>query len=136
MQLLAELRAQTGMALILITHDIGVVAETTDRIQVMYAGRIVESGPTSSVIAKPAHPYTEGLMNSVPRASMKHSKLRTIEGAPPVLTALPHGCAFHPRCGRRQLSCTSERPSLQSVAPGRISACHYAEEILDDTSKR
>ena len=132
MQLLAELRAQTGMALVLITHDIGVVAETTDRVQVMYAGRIVESGPTANVIAKPAHPYTVGLMNSVPRAAMKHSKLRTIEGAPPVLTALPAGCAFHPRCSWRQSSCTDTRPLLTSVVPGRLSACHYANEVLDD----
>jgi oligopeptide transport system ATP-binding protein len=132
MRLLAELREQTGMALILITHDIGVAAETTDRIQVMYAGRIVESGPTAKVVAKPAHPYTVGLMDSVPRAAMKHSKLRTIDGAPPVLTAIPNGCAFHPRCTSRQPICASELPQLSAVVPGRISACHFAKEILGD----
>ena len=100
MQLLAELREQTGMALILITHDLGVVAESVARVLVMYAGRIVERGPTAEVIARPAHPYTAGLMSSVPRAEHKDRRLATIEGAPPVLTAIPPGCAFHPRCAR------------------------------------
>ena len=131
MQLLAELRQQTGMALILITHDLGVVAETVDSVLVMYAGRIVERGPTAEVVDRPAHPYTVGLMNSVPRAELKHHKLATIEGAPPVLTAIPTGCAFHPRCGRRQTVCTTDRPELQAVAPGRESACHFAAEVLD-----
>ena len=130
MQLLTELREQTGMALILITHDIGVVAETADRVLVMYGGRVMESGPTAEVVARPAHPYTIGLMNSVPRAEMKHEKLRTIEGAPPVLTAMPSGCAFHPRCGRRQPVCSQDRPGLQGVASERESACHFAAEVL------
>ena len=131
MLLLAELRQQTGMALILITHDIGVVAESADRVLVMYAGRIVESGPTAAVVARPAHPYTVGLMSSVPRAEMKDRKLATIEGAPPVLTAIPSGCAFHPRCGRRQAVCVSDRPPLQSVAAARDSACHFSAAVLD-----
>ena len=130
MQLLAELRQQTGMALILITHDLGVVAESVDRVLVMYAGRIVERGPTAAVVARPAHPYIVGLMNSVPRADLKDRKLATIEGAPPVLTAIPSGCAFHPRCGRRQPVCVSDRPALQTVAANRDSACHFAAEVL------
>ena len=90
----------------------------------------MESGPTAEVVARPAHPYTIGLMNSVPRAEMKHEKLRTIEGAPPVLTAMPSGCAFHPRCARRQPVCSQDRPGLQGVAPERQSACHFAAEVL------
>ena len=130
MQLLAELREQTGMALILITHDLGVVAESVARVLVMYAGRIVERGPTAEVIARPAHPYTAGLMSSVPRAEHKDRRLATIEGAPPVLTAIPPGCAFHPRCARSRPVCTSEGPALEPVAPGRESACLFAEEVF------
>ncbi|MGH1483596.1 MAG: ABC transporter ATP-binding protein [Geminicoccales bacterium] len=131
MQLLAELRRDTGMALILITHDIGVVAEATDRVMVMYAGRIVERGPTADIVARPAHPYTVGLMNSVPRAEMKHEKLHTIDGAPPVMTAIPSGCAFHPRCTRQQQVCKSDRPDLRAIQAERESACHFAGDVLD-----
>ncbi|MEM7023664.1 MAG: ABC transporter ATP-binding protein [Pseudomonadota bacterium] len=133
MQLLADLRQQTGMALVLITHDLGVVAESTDRVLVMYAGRIVESGPTAAVVDRPAHPYTVGLMNSVPRTEMKNRKLVTIEGAPPVLTAIPPGCAFHPRCGRRQPVCVTDRPQLGCIADQRSSACHFAADVLADS---
>ena len=129
MELLAGLRRETGMALILITHDVGVVAECTERVMVMYAGRIVESGPTGAVVARPAHPYTEGLMSSLPRAEMKHRRLVAIEGAPPVLTAIPGGCAFHPRCGRRQPACAGgDHPGLREVAKERASACPFAAE--------
>ena len=131
MQLLAELRDQTGMALILITHDLGVVAESVARVLVMYAGRIVERGPTEEVIARPAHSYTAGLMSSVPRAEHKDRKLTTIEGAPPVLTAIPPGCAFHPRCARSRPFCTDGEPEPRSVAPGRDSACHFAAPTVD-----
>ena len=132
MQLLAELREQTGMALILITHDLGVVAESVAEVLVMYAGRIVERGPTAEVIARPAHPYTAGLLSSVPRAEHKDRKLATIEGAPPVLTAIPPGCAFHPRCGRSRSVCAGDRPELEPIAPGRESACYYAAEVFGD----
>ena len=130
MQLLAELREQTGMALILITHDLGVVAESVAEVLVMYAGRIVERGPTAEVIARPAHPYTAGLLSSVPRAEHKDRKLTTIEGAPPVLTAIPPGCAFHPRCRRSRSVCAGDRPELEPIAPGRESACYYAAEVF------
>ena len=126
MQLLAELREQTEMALILITHDLGVVAEGVERVLVMYAGRIVECGPTQEVIARPAHPYTAGLMNSVPRAEQKHRRLSAIEGAPPVLTAIPSGCAFHPRCARREAVCTSDEPRLLRLEDCRECACYFA----------
>ena len=132
MELLAELRRETGMALILITHDVGVIAESTERVMVMYAGRIVESGPTGAVVARPAHPYTAGLMSSMPRAEMKDRRLVTIEGAPPVMAAIPPGCAFHPRCGRREPVCASgDHPVLREVASGRESACRFAAEWND-----
>ena len=132
MELLAELRRETGMALILITHDVGVIAESTERVMVMYAGRIVESGPTGAVVARPAHPYTAGLMSSMPRAEMKDRRLVTIEGAPPVMAAIPPGCAFHPRCGRREPVCASgDHPVLQEVAKERMSACRFAAEWND-----
>ncbi len=131
MELLAELRRETGMALILITHDVGVIAESTERVMVMYAGRIVESGPTGAVVARPAHPYTAGLMSSMPRAEMKDRRLVTIEGAPPVMAAIPPGCAFHPRCGRREPVCASgNHPVLREVASGRESACRFAAESI------
>ena len=131
MELLAELRRETGMALILITHDVGVIAESTERVMVMYAGRIVESGPTGAVVARPAHPYTAGLMSSMPRAEMKDRRLVTIEGAPPVMAAIPPGCAFHPRCGRREPVCASgDHPVLREVASGRESACRFAAESI------
>ena len=132
MRLLTELQQQTGMALILITHDIGLIAENADRVLVMYAGRIIESGPTATVVARPAHPYTRGLMSSVPQAEMKSRKLAAIEGAPPILTAIPSGCAFHPRCLRCQPICASDRPLLREIAAGRDSACHFAVEVLGD----
>ena len=132
MELLAELRRETGMALILITHDVGVIAESTERVMVMYAGRIVESGPTGAVVARPAHPYTAGLMSSMPRAEMKDRRLVTIEGAPPVMAAIPPGCAFHPRCGRREPVCASgDHPVLREVAEERMSACRFAAEWND-----
>ena len=131
MALLAELRRETGMALILITHDVGVVSECTERVMVMYAGRIVESGPTGAILARPAHPYTAGLMSSMPRAEMKNRRLVVIEGAPPVMTAIPPGCAFHPRCGRRRPLCTGGGgPGLREVAEERASACHFAAEMV------
>ena len=131
MELLAELRRETGMALILITHDVGVVAENTERVMVMYAGRIVETGPTGAVVARPAHPYTAGLMSSMPRVERKSRRLLTIEGAPPVMTAIPAGCPFHPRCGRCRPACSRDRPALGEVSEERESACHFAAELLD-----
>ncbi len=130
MELLAGLRAETGMALILISHDVGVIAESTDRVMVMYAGRIVEDGLTGEVVARPAHPYTAGLMQSAPRAESKNRRLPAIEGAPPVMTAIPPGCPFHPRCGRRQPVCASDLPALREVATGRGSACHFAAGLV------
>jgi oligopeptide transport system ATP-binding protein len=130
--LLAELRDETGMGLVLITHDLGVVAEAADRVAVMYAGRIVETGTAREVFRAPAHPYTAGLMTSLPRVDARGERLRPIAGAPPDLAALPVGCAFSPRCGHRRVPepCDTLDPPLREVRPGRRSACHFAEEVL------
>jgi oligopeptide transport system ATP-binding protein len=131
MELLEDLQAETQMGLILITHDLGVVAEVADQACVMYAGRIVEKGSVSDIYELPSHPYTERLMNSLPRVDRKGGRLDPIKGSPPSLMNIPSGCAFHPRCPRAQFPiCRDELPALRAVTPGRSSACHFAEELL------
>jgi oligopeptide transport system ATP-binding protein len=130
MELLAELQAETGMGLILITHDLAVVAEVANRVAVMYAGRIVESGDITDVYARPAHPYTLGLMRSLARPDVKGERLQPIVGSPPDLLNIPPGCAFHPRCPYARDLCRSEIPSRVPVKDGRTSACHFSEEVL------
>jgi len=131
MGLLAELQAETGMGLILITHDLGVVAEVADRVVVMYAGREVESGEIDSVYHSPAHPYTIGLMDSLPRPDVHTERLHPIRGAPPDLLSIPPGCPFHPRCPFVRQRCVDEVPPLLAVGGGRFSACHFWEEVQD-----
>jgi oligopeptide transport system ATP-binding protein len=130
MQLLAGLQDETGMGLILITHDLGVVADVADRIAVMYAGKIVENARVHDVYARPAHPYTEGLLASIPRVDQRGGKLEAIRGAPPSLIDLPPGCSFHPRCDHRRDNCTRDVPPLYPVSADRGSACHYWQEVL------
>jgi len=138
MDLLKDLQRETGMGLILITHDLGVVNEVADDVAVMYAGRIVERGTVDDVFTDAGHPYTEGLMNSVPQLEAKGGRLQPIVGQPPNLAAIPSGCPFHPRCARRRLGaeaapgreCSTDVPPLRLVAPGREAACHYSEEVL------
>jgi oligopeptide transport system ATP-binding protein len=132
MNLLAELQAELDMGLILITHDLGVVADVADRAAVMYAGRIVETADVADLYKVPAHPYTEGLLSSIPRVDLKGQKLSTISGQPPNLAHIPPGCPFHPRCSRRRDVCTHDVPPLYEVDLGRGSACHFWEEVLDD----
>jgi oligopeptide transport system ATP-binding protein len=131
MELLAELQSQTGMGLILITHDLGVVAEVADRVVVMYAGSEVERGPIGDVYAHPAHPYTHGLMESIPRPDERAERLNPIQGAPPDLAAIPAGCPFWPRCPRVQDICRTIEPERVEFGNGRLSACHFWEEVLD-----
>ncbi|MEZ3177656.1 ABC transporter ATP-binding protein [Streptomyces pimonensis] len=131
MELLAELRRELGMGLILITHDLGVVADVADRIAVMYAGRIVESAPVHDVYKAPAHPYTRGLLDSIPRLDLKGRELYAIEGLPPSLTHIPPGCAFHPRCPLARDVCRTDEPPLYEVSAARGSACHFWRECLD-----
>ncbi|MGY1914502.1 ABC transporter ATP-binding protein [Blastococcus sp. SYSU DS0973] len=138
MDLLKELQRDTGMGLVLITHDLGVVNEVADDVAVMYAGRIVERGTVDDVFGNPAHPYTDGLMRSIPQLEAKGGRLQPIGGQPPNLAAIPSGCPFHPRCPERRLGaaalpgrdCAGDVPPLRRVVPGREAACHYSEEVL------
>lgn len=132
MSLLADLQRENKMGLLLITHDLGVVANVADRIAVMYSGRIMETAPVTDIYAKPAHPYTLGLLESIPRIDQKGHQLQAIEGLPPSLDNIPDGCEFNPRCPYRIQRCLDERPALRDVAVGRRSACHRAEEVLND----
>jgi oligopeptide transport system ATP-binding protein len=130
MALLQELQEERQMGLILITHDLGVVADVADKIAVMYAGRIVERADVFDLYRQPAHPYTKGLLESIPRLDQKGQQLAAIGGLPPNLMRIPAGCAFNPRCKFVQDVCREDRPPLREVAPGRESACHFAEEVL------
>jgi oligopeptide/dipeptide ABC transporter ATP-binding protein len=130
MDLLADLQRERHMGMILITHDLGVVADVADRIAVMYAGRIVEEGDVHELYAKPAHPYTLGLLESIPRIDEKGQQLRTIRGLPPSLLNIPSGCPFHPRCPMAQPICPEKVPPLLQLGRSRASACHFAEELV------
>ncbi|GAB5374809.1 MAG: ABC transporter ATP-binding protein [Acuticoccus sp.] len=127
--LLARRQAETGAAVILITHDLGVVAEVADRVAVMYAGRIVESGPVGEIFANPRHPYTTALLESIPRVDAADRRLDPIPGQPPLPGAFPSGCAFHPRCalGKGRARCAADDPALRAVGDS-FAACHFAEE--------
>jgi oligopeptide transport system ATP-binding protein len=130
MDLLAEIQAERQMGLILITHDLGVVAEVADRIVVMYAGRIVEHADAHALYRQPGHPYTAALLRSLPRLDHKGGALDTIKGLPPSLLSIPPGCPFHPRCPRAEDICRSEVPQSHRLGLGRTSACHFAEELI------
>ena len=131
MALLQELQEERQMGLILITHDLGVVADVADRIAVMYAGRIMERSEVFELYRAPAHPYTKGLLESIPRLDQKGQQLAAIGGLPPNLMRIPPGCEFNPRCRYAQDICRTDRPALREVVPGRESACHFAEEVLN-----
>jgi peptide/nickel transport system ATP-binding protein len=118
---------ERGTAVMLITHDMGVIAETADRIAVMYAGRLVEIGPAQAVLKAPTHPYTRGLMASIPTMKRRTAELLQIDGSMPRLTAIPPGCAFHPRCLERLARCTHDRPDMTD-ADGRSVACWLVGE--------
>jgi peptide/nickel transport system ATP-binding protein len=125
MDLLQELCATSAMGLILITHDLGVVSQVTERIAVMYAGRIIEIGPTEDIIARPQHPYTIGLIRALPGSLTPGEALHQIPGMMPTLTSIPAGCAFHPRCPFKAGVCGRRRPELISARdPRRQAACH------------
>jgi peptide/nickel transport system ATP-binding protein len=123
--LLKRLCREHGAAVMLVTHDMGVIAETCDRVAVMYAGRIVEIGPVHDVIHAPAHPYTAGLMGSIPAMDQERERLQQIEGAMPRLNAIPPGCAFNPRCPKAEDRCRRERPDLAAAGATRA-ACWLA----------
>ncbi len=129
LDLIAKMREEFGMSLILITHDLGVVAGMCEKIVVMYAGRIVEEGSVRSIFHEPKHPYTTGLLRSVPRLDeAEREKLLPVTGQPPDLAALPTGCAFHPRCPRAENRCRQEVPALRERPGGGRVACHRLED--------
>jgi len=132
--LLEEVRAATGVAVILVTHDFGIVAANADRVAVMYAGRIVETGATRQVFDRPAHPYTRALLRCLPDVELKRRRLVEIGGQPPDLTCLPPGCPFAPRCPERQPQCETAYPPAVSVGTGHVAHCWVA--VAAETAAR
>jgi len=130
LELLRTAQRETGAATMLITHDLGVVAELADRVVVMYAGRVIEQAEVGVIFREPRHPYTLGLLTSIPRADLEDDELRSIPGSPPAMLAPPTGCAFHPRCPLARERCRNERPSLEEVADGHWTACHFHQELI------
>ncbi|MBN9672268.1 ABC transporter ATP-binding protein [Roseibium aggregatum] len=124
--LIAELQKETGTALIMITHDLGVVAEIADRVCVMYAGKVVEDGPVGAVFDDPQHPYSIGLMSSIPSVGPRSGRLTTIGGMVPTIDRMPAGCRFAPRCPFMQGNCMTACPDLDELGPSHRTACHYA----------
>jgi peptide/nickel transport system ATP-binding protein len=131
LELIDKVKRDFNIGVILITHDLGVVAETAQSVMVMYAGRAVEHGPADEVFAHPQHPYTWGLLESMPSVEGKVAQLRAIEGSPPSVIHLPPGCPFHPRCPHRFDPCDKVRPPLAPIEGGHLDACH-----LDVDDKR
>ena len=132
MALLADLQRETGMALVLITHDLGVVAEVVDQALVMYAGKVVEQADVNTLFASPAHPYTRSLIGSMPRIDNKGLRLKTIAGSPPAAGRTPSGCAFHPRCPDQFEKCKLEPPGLSRVGDGHTASCHLNTVATDE----
>jgi oligopeptide/dipeptide ABC transporter ATP-binding protein len=123
LRLLHDLRERLGLSLIIITHDMGVMSALADRVAVMYAGRIVEIGPRATVLTRPRHPYTHGLLGALPHADGDDMVLRTLPGSPPALADLPPGCPFHPRCAWARPACAESEPRLAPAASGHAIAC-------------
>jgi len=128
MELLRRLREDKGIGLVLVSHDLGVVAGSASRISIMYAGKVVERGSVEEVFAAPHHPYTRGLLASLPKLDQRVKRLTAIAGAPPAIYDRPSGCDFHPRCIHAVARCRAEVPRLRTVG-GSEAACHLAEEI-------
>ena len=129
LKLLLRLRDESGMSLVIVTHDLGVVAQTCERVAVMYAGRIAETGPVAEVLDRPRHAYTLGLMRSLPSAAQARRRLNPILGAPPAPGSVGAACAFVPRCEFASAACVGKRPLLAPAGPGRASACTAADRL-------
>ena len=126
LRLLLDLRDRLGLAILLVTHNLGVVAQTCDSLAVMYAGRVMERGPKRELLRMPAHPYTAALLGCQPGSADPAEALPVIPGQPPAAGAFPPGCRFHPRCPRAAAVCQDERPALQTLRDQRVVACHFA----------
>lgn len=129
MALLRDLRTEHDMAVVLITHDLALVAEEADRVAIMYAGNVVETGLVSEVFGSPRHPYTKGLLDSVPVHAVRGEDLKSIGGTPPDLHSIPEGCVYQARCPLARDICITQRPPLEPVGDGRLSACHFPNEV-------
>src|SRR5256886_10739407 len=133
LELIKQLKAETGASVILITHDLGVVAGMTDHIIVMYAGKVFERAPTAELFARPGNPYTRGLLRSVPDPLAEQGSLYQIQGLPPDLAHLPQGCPFAPRCQRAEEICTREFPPFVQLTADHFSLCHFANEVYEES---
>jgi oligopeptide/dipeptide ABC transporter ATP-binding protein len=132
LRLMRQLQKERGTSILFITHDLGVVAETADDVIIMYAGKVVERGSVHDILTRPAHPYTKGLMASIPSLdSTRKAHLSTVEGTVPGLRNLPPGCRFHPRCAHAAAKCREAIPELHNVAPGHDTACHWVAGDLE-----
>jgi oligopeptide/dipeptide ABC transporter ATP-binding protein len=131
LDLLRQVQAERGMSVLLITHDLGVVAEMANHVAVMYAGKIVEQGPVEEIFAHPRHPYTIGLFGSLPRIDEKKSRLEAIEGSVPAATRFPEGCRFRERCKWAVEKCLEEPPLIPLGGTAHLAACWRAEEIAN-----
>ena len=145
LRLLKRLQAEHGMAILFITHDLAVIAENADEVNVMYASKIVEQAPVGELFAQPCHPYTVALFRSLPRFGHERERLEVIPGTVPNPLEFPDGCKFHPRCflrdeltkrgDDRAKTCETDEPELREVAPGHTSACHFAEKLGESSAK-
>jgi len=131
LNLFIALREQLGLTYLFISHDLGVVRHLSDRVVIMYLGRLVETAPTAELYARPNHPYTQALLAEVPRVDVRRKTFVAIKGEIPSPLAPPPGCHFHPRCPHAMPRCKIERPSLREIAPGRFSACHLNDAPAD-----
>jgi peptide/nickel transport system ATP-binding protein/oligopeptide transport system ATP-binding protein len=131
LELMEDLQKKLGMAIIFITHDLGVVAEIADRVVVMYAAQVIETGEVEDIFRNPKMPYTAGLMNSIPRlgSSVNKVRLQAIPGTVPALTSLPDGCRFNPRCAFTTDACRATQPSLESAGEGHMIRCSRWQEL-------
>ena len=129
MELLKQLRSENDMAVVLITHDLALVSEQADRVVIMYAGNVVESGLVRDVFGSPKHPYTKGLLDSVPVGAERGADLKSITGSPPELHSIPEACVYQDRCPLVRDICRTSRPEAREVASGHVSACHFPNEV-------
>jgi oligopeptide/dipeptide ABC transporter ATP-binding protein len=131
LQVLRDVQQETGTAVVLVTHDLGIVAQTADRVMVMYAGRVVEQAPVLPLFEGPRHPYTDGLIGSLPRINERLDELASIPGRPPAMSPPPPGCVYADRCALRRGrdECVDDEPQLLQVGPERLAACHFSAEL-------
>jgi oligopeptide/dipeptide ABC transporter ATP-binding protein len=134
LDLIRKLKSETGTSVILITHDLGVIAGMTDHVTVMYAGKVFEQAATAELFERPGNPYTKALLESVPDPLAEQGKLFQIPGQPPDLTNLPNGCPFAPRCQRAEEICTREFPPFVQLTSSHYSLCHFATEVYAESA--